>query len=115
MSSLGLKKSFLYALIGSIGLSAVLGIFAMLMGEFGEFEIKVLLTSLTISGASLCGVCCGAALEAKRARLVPTAGMGLALLSAVLIISGLWTESASETYWKTTATITIAAVACSHL
>jgi hypothetical protein len=63
----------------------------------------------------LCGLCCGAALEAGRARLLPALGIGLALASAVLVTVAIWAEFGSGTYWKTAATATIAAVACSHL
>jgi uncharacterized membrane protein len=54
-------------------------------------------------------------LEARRPRLVPIAGIGLAVFSAVLIIAGLWTETGSEWFWKSAATLAIAAIACSHL
>ena len=53
------KKAFLYALIGSVVLSALLGIGAILSGRFGWFEIRILLTTITISVASICGLACG--------------------------------------------------------
>lgn len=110
-----LKKLFLYALIGSVSVSAVLGILVILIGDFGEFEGRILLTSLTISGASLCGLSCGAALDAKRARVLPACGIGLAVLAALMIIAGIWTEAHSEMFWKSTATVAIFAAACSHM
>jgi hypothetical protein len=112
---ISVKKLFLYALIGSVSVSALLGILAILIGDFGEFEVRVLLTSLTISGASLCGLSCGAALEANRARELSLAGIGLSVLAALLIIGGIWTEPESEVYWKTAATIAIFAASCSHM
>jgi hypothetical protein len=115
MQPLSLKKSFLYALIGSVGLSALLGILAIAIGDFGEFEVRVLLTSLTISGASLCGLSCGAALETGRARVLPLSGIALAALAALLVVAGIWSEFRSDLYWKSTATVSILAVACSHM
>jgi hypothetical protein len=112
---LSLKKGFLYALIGSVSCSALLGILAILMGDFGDFEIRILLTTLTISGASICGLSCGAVLEAKRAWSVPAAGIVLAVLAALLIIAGMWFEVDSQGFWKTTATIGVFAVASSHV
>lgn len=109
------KKYFLYSLIGSVVVSALFGIAAILMGNFGQFEIRILITSLTISGASLCGVSCGAALEAKRAKLISIPGVGLAIISAMMIIAGIWGEFASQEYWKCTATLQIFAVACAHM
>lgn len=110
-----LKQIFLYVLIGSVSISALLGIVAILVGDFGQFEIRVLLTSLTVSGASLCGLSCGAALEAQDRRALPIAGIVLALLGAALIIFGIWAELASETFWKTAATLALFAVSCSQL
>jgi hypothetical protein len=65
LENISLKRLFLQSLIVSIGLCALLGILAIVMGSFGKFEVKVLLTTLTISGASLCGLCCGAAIEIR--------------------------------------------------
>ena len=112
---LSLKKGFLYTLIGSVGLSALLGILAILMGDFGEFEIRVLLTTLTISAASVCGLSCGAALEAERAHQLPLVGIGLSVLSAILLIIGVWAEPHADEFWKIAATCSVFAVAVSHV
>ncbi len=114
-SQISLKKWFLYALICSVAVSALLGMLAILIGDFGEIEVRVLLTSLTISGASLCGLSSGAALEAKRARGLPVCGIGLAVVAAVIVIFGIWTEVQSDEFWKTTLTIAVFAAACSHM
>ena len=110
-----LKKTFLYLLIGSVSVSALLGILAILIGDFGEFEIRILLTSLTISAASLCGLSSGAALEAKRAPGLPATGIALAILAAMMIMTGIWAEPHSVEFWKTSATLAIFAAACSHM
>lgn len=110
-----LKKAFLYSLIASVAISALFGIAAILMGNFGEFEIRILVTSLTISAASLCGVSCGAAYEAKRAKMIPIAGVGLAIAAASMIIAAIWGEFSSQEYWKCTATLEIFAIACAHM
>jgi hypothetical protein len=115
MEKLPIKRTFLQSLIASVGISAFLGILAILIGNFGEFEIKVLLTTLTISGASLCGLCCGAAIELRGQRVLPFAGILSAIIAAVMIIIGMWGELDSEAFWKSTATVSIFAVAFSHL
>lgn len=108
------KKVSLHTLIGSVTISALIGISVILLGNFGNTEVRTLLTSLVISAASLGGVSCGAALDARRARVIPLAGMGLGLLSAMLIIIGIWTDFAEE-YWKIAMTLTVFAVACSQM
>lgn len=112
---ISLKKMFLFALIGSVSLSALLGIASILFGDFGDFEVRVLLTSLTISAASLCGLSCGAAFEAKRSTGMSCSGMALAVVSALLICVGIWGKFHSEDYWRFTATVAGFAVACGHM
>jgi hypothetical protein len=110
-----LKKAFLYALIGSVGLSALLGILAILSGSYGWFEIRILLTTATIAAASICGLACGAYLATKRGQALPIAGVGLSLLAAVMIIAGMWIEMNSEVYWKVAASASVFSVAFAHL
>ena len=71
---LGVKKAFLYTLIISVVLSSILGVIAILGGTGQWFELKVFLTTLTISGASICGLSSGALLE-KRRGLSTSAGV----------------------------------------
>lgn len=109
------KKAFLYSLIISVLLSAVLGIVAILSGDWSWFNIRILLTTVTVTGASICGLACGAYVSTKRGRALPLAGIGLALAGAAMVIGGIWIEVGSEWYWKMAASLTVFAVACAHL
>jgi hypothetical protein len=109
------KKAFLYALIGSVVLGALLGILTILSGRFGWLEIRVLLTTVTIAGSSICGLACGAYLSTKRGRVLPLAGIGLTLLAAVMLIAGIWEPTFSDGYWQVAASASVFAVACAHL
>jgi len=73
VQSLNLKKFFLYLSIGSVALSAVIGIGVILLGNFGEFETKVLLTTMTVTITSILGLACGSYLETGRGKIVPLA------------------------------------------
>jgi len=57
---MNIRKVFLYLLIASVAVSALIGIAVIIMGDFGEFEIRVLLTMLTITVTSILGLACGA-------------------------------------------------------
>jgi hypothetical protein len=81
------RRLFLYILIASVVLSALIGIAVLLFGDFGEVEIRVLFTTLTITVTSVCGLACGAFLESGRGRVLPAAGIGLAVVSAVMCFS----------------------------
>jgi hypothetical protein len=116
MPDWNLKKIFLYSLIVSVALSAVIGIGVMLFGDFGEFESRILLTTLTITVTSILGLACGACVEAGKGRIIPIAGIIFAIISAVLWIVMLWSGSqASEIYPHAVMSATLLGFACSHI
>ena len=95
MENFNLKKLFFYLLICSIALSALMGIWAILSGEFGELQGKILATTSTVVGTSILGLACGAFLESPRARpsllrIVPIAGIILTIVSAAIILWLIW-------------------------
>ena len=112
---IGVKKAFLYTLILSVVVSSILGVIAILGGTGQWFELKILVTTLTISGASICGLACGALLERRRGFALPVAGIVFALLGGTLVIFAIWTEPESDHFWEVaTSTLTLA-VAFAHL
>lgn len=116
MQNLNLKKVFLYLLIASVAVSALLGIVVIVFGNFGEFETKVLLTTFTVTCTSILGLACGAYLETRRGRILPLAGIGFALLSAILWIILIWNGTIQEDFFvKTLLSATLIAAACSHM
>jgi hypothetical protein len=108
------KKLALWFLIASVAISAALGIIAILTGNFGEFEIRIILTTLTISAASICALASGALWEGRGQRILPSAGIGLALLAAALLITGIWVEPQAEQFWKFAASVGVLAAATAH-
>lgn len=108
------KKIALWFLIVSVAISAVLGIIAILTGNFGKFEVRIIFTTLTISAASIGALACGAAGEAGRYKALATIGIGLAILAAVLLILGIWFEPDGDQYWKFTASTSVVAAATAH-
>ena len=53
-----LKRPLLYLAVGSVMVGAVLGIIVVLRNTWGWFEVRVILTTITIAVASLCGLAC---------------------------------------------------------
>ncbi|MBS3089662.1 hypothetical protein J4461_02140 [Candidatus Pacearchaeota archaeon] len=51
------KKAFLISMIVSLSISVLIGIVIFLLGSFGETQTRILLTTLTIVGFSLAGLC----------------------------------------------------------
>ena len=117
MGNLNLKKLFLYSLIVSVSLSALIGIIVILFGNFGDFEGKVLATTFTIACTSILGLACGAYLEKKRGKLLPTFGIIFSVISSVMCLILIWTsfDLDNDLFSKILASATLSAVACSHL
>ncbi len=117
MQNLNIKKLFLHSLIASVAVSALIGIVVILAGNFGEFEAKILGTTFTIAVTSILGLACGAYLETKRGKLLPIFGIIFSIISAILFLVLIWVEMIwkEEIFFKSLATASILATACSHL
>jgi len=113
---MNLRKIFLYLLIISVAVSALLGIVVIIFGSFGEFATRVLMTTFTITLTSILGLACGAYLELRGAKTLPYAGIFSSLVAAALAIFMIWfDENNVAAIWKTGATAAILATACGHL
>lgn len=111
---MNLKKFFLYLLIASVGVSALIGVGVMIFGNFGDFETKVLLTALTVTVTSIVGLACGAYFESSARKMIPWAGVAFALISAVLWLIMIWNEPRGNRYFaESVMTATLMAAACS--
>jgi hypothetical protein len=113
---MNIRKLFLYLLIASVAISAVIGIVVIVLGDFGEFETRVLLTTITITVTSILGLACGACFEAGRLRSIPLVGIGFAVISAALWMVMIWAEHTdNDLFGRSVITATLLAVACSHI
>lgn len=113
---MNLKKFFLYTLIISVVISALLGIGVLLFGEFDELAARVLLTTFTITVASILGLACGAYFESGRGKALPLAGIFFSIAGGVLCIVMIWwRDPYSENLGKTTLTAVMLATACALL
>ena len=110
-----LKKPLLYALIISVIFGAILGIVFVLLNSWGWFEIRVMLTTIIVAGASLCGLACDLSKLPFGMNLLPRAGLILTGLAAAMLLLGIWPEIDSEPYWKTTITVCTFAIATVHV
>ena len=108
------RKGSLYSFIGFLTISALLAITCVLSGEFGDFEIKVLITTSVIAVASICSLCCSAYSNRKENAWPGLGGISVAAVSAAMLIVGVWAEIDSEGYWKATAICSVFAIAFAH-
>lgn len=109
-----LKQYCLYSLIGFLSLSAIVAIVSLLGGSFGELQIKIILSTLTVACTSICGMACSAFLEKRGHWPIASAGMLLAVVAALTILTGLWAELDGMNYWRCAISLAVLAVACAH-
>ncbi|MBT7304154.1 MAG: hypothetical protein HN849_31770 [Victivallales bacterium] len=109
------RRASLRTFLGFLALTAAIAVVSVLGGDFGETQVKVLLTTLTISAASMCAMACAAFIEKREQRELGLAGISLAIVSALLTILGIWSEASSERYWKLVLTFVVFAVAFAHV
>lgn len=113
---MNLKKFFLYTLIISVVVSALLGIGVLLFGEFGDIAARVLMTTFTITLASILGLACGAYFESGRGKVLPLAGIAFSIIGGILCILMIWwRDPYGENLGKTTLTAVMLATACALL
>jgi hypothetical protein len=113
---MNLRRLFLYLLIASIGLSALIGIGVLLFGNFGSIEVRVLFTTLTVTVTSIFGLACGAYLETGRGKYLPITGIALSIVAALMCFLIIWDVlDDNEVFIKSFLTATMIAAACSHL
>jgi len=107
-------KTALRAFLGFLALTALVAILSVLGGEFDKIDGKIIITSLTLSLASICAMSCAAFISRNHRTRVDLAGIGAAIISAMLTIAGIWWEISSDTYWHTTLTFGVSTFACAH-
>jgi hypothetical protein len=105
-----LTKVLLAALIVALSLSALIGIYIFIVGDFGEMEIKTLITTLSLSFFSITSLGCTVVLERRRVLWLAAPGLltsGIGLIWSLMMI---WAEWDTEFAGKTMAILVLFAV-----
>jgi hypothetical protein len=90
--SWSLKRGILHTLVVALVLSALIGIYAFLFGDFGETEVKILMTTLGISYFSVTSLSCATALEKRSRMWFAAIGLGLSVGGFLLFLPVVWAE-----------------------
>lgn len=104
------RRPLLLVALTAIGITAALGLYAVAVPHFGDFQAKVLATSASVSGACVLTLTCLPAWERRQLRAVALLGMAASLLGFALLIAGIWSEPDADSYWKTTVTVLLLAL-----
>ena len=109
-------------LLASLATGLLVVVAMVLLGEYTKTRGRFLLTALCLAG--FCALALAPAALYQRGRQlgrqhgrylpVAAAGMTACLLGFVLVATGTWATPDSDSYWKSTAIVSILAVSISH-
>lgn len=108
------RRWLVRGLVVAVVVNAALGIAALVAGEFGDTQRRVLFTSLAVSGAGVLVLACIPALERRRLGPLPGAGIAAAAGGGVLAIVLSWLDEPPETLGRAFGTLVVAAVAIAY-
>ena len=94
-----MKKCFIYGLIVSLVLTGLLGIWALLEGNFDELHIRILLTTFTFTVYSIIGLCCNAIVDSKYS-IFGKIGLGVTIIGLLYAIFTTWVTPDSFKFLK---------------
>ena len=116
MNGRDLYRMALRVLIGAVGLSAVLGIIALLQRDLDDWSGKTLDTTLFVSAASLLIMANTGGLEKRTVGYLLISGTGLlaALVALPVFLAALWLEVDGDGLWKFAASLEIISVFAGH-
>ena len=111
-----LRETILKTLIAALSVTALMGIYALLVGNFGHTETNILLTTLGISFFSVTSLGCAAAHEKLRMVILARIGLGVSLLGLILYVPGIWADwFHSQEYAKTVGVLAVASFSIAHV
>jgi hypothetical protein len=87
------KKIFLSLVIASLSAAALAGIVIFVMGQFGDMQIRILLTTLFLGLYSLSALCCAALYEKQKAIPLALTGILVSAIALVVTLFTIWAEN----------------------
>ena len=111
-----IKNLLLKTFIVSLAASGLLGIFIFLFGEFKETEVKLLLTTLSVGGCSLTGLCCATIYPKEKFKVFSGVGIVTSGLCFIMTILLIWSDFKNiEDTWKLLLSLIVLTVSFSHI
>ena len=108
-----LKKILLTVLIASLSFSGIVGILIFLFSKFGTLEARVLLTTISIGGFSMAGLCSSLLFEKQKCVPFAITGMSIDFIGFLVVLAYIWGVS-SETWIRTALSLIVVCFALAH-
>lgn len=106
-----MRRTALIITLTSIGIWALLAIFALLGGGFGDTQWKILVSSMLVTAGSVVALACAVPLHAGRLGLLPWVGIGASAVGFGMMVLGFWAEHSWDGAAKTAISLIIGAIA----
>jgi hypothetical protein len=109
-----LNRLALRFVLASIAINAVIGIIAIISGDFSDLDGKVLVTSLSVTGASVLALASLTARGRGFLPFVPEIGAVSGVAGFGLLTIQVWAEISGDTMWKAAGTGILLNAAAAH-
>ena len=112
----GARKGAIYGIIISFSGAALVGIVALLGGDFGETQGKILLTTVLFGAFSITALC-HLAIADRAMRIVGVSGLlasGVALVTGLVLVWRDWEDAGLEVWFRVFGAAAVLAVSFAH-
>jgi len=119
MTRSSIRRFLMRALAASLSVAAAAAVLALLTGDFGDIDVRVILTSLGFAICSATGSS-GAAARLRGSgtlKLLGTITVAASIVAFVLLLIGLWRTTddwGSDDIWRAFGCVAVAGIATSH-
>jgi peptidoglycan/LPS O-acetylase OafA/YrhL len=112
-----IRRPLVRGIVASLCLTAAAAIVALVSGDFGDTQLRVILTTTAVSLYGLLALPAGVLLDRERMRVLAYAVIALSVLGFVLFMNIVWIEwdDSGEVAWKSTLVVSVAAGALAQI
>jgi hypothetical protein len=119
MTGTSIRRFLMRALAASLSVAAAAALVALLTGDFGDVDLRVILTSLGFAICSATGSSGAAARlrDSGTLKLLGTITIAASVVAFVLLLVGLWSTTddwGSDGVWRAFGCVAVAGIATSH-
>jgi len=108
------RNIFLWTLMASLSISALLAIFVFIAGQFGAAEIRLLLTTLAVGVYSLTGLCSSSLYDRGRYQVVGAVGIIVSVAGFLFALGNIWQVINLTSTWKALTILIIVPISIAH-
>jgi hypothetical protein len=105
-----MRRIALYITLAALGVVALLAVFALVGGEIGDTEWKIILTALLVIAAAAVSLGCAVPIHDGRLGWLPYLGIASAAAGFGMLIMGVWADDPWDVALKLAVSLVIASV-----